>query len=117
MLAGQNYMGKRIKQTDLAKATGISRRTLNRLVNNKVRSVDFSTLELLCNYFRCKPGDLLDLVPRPSSESSTSKEESTIHEANSSFDASSQPLDSQNGESHESSTDDDRGTTGTDGLN
>ena len=53
------YKRNRHKVTDLAKAAGISRQTLSRIVNNTASSVHLSTLEKLCRALDCAPGDLL----------------------------------------------------------
>lgn len=44
----------------LSNETGINRRTLAVLAENKMARYDSDVLERLCAYFRCQPGDLLE---------------------------------------------------------
>jgi putative transcriptional regulator len=48
-------------QRQLAKETGLSSTTINRLFTNKFDRVDVHTIETLCNYFGREIGDLLVL--------------------------------------------------------
>lgn len=43
----------------LAKLTGLSPDTLNRIANNKVTRIDHHTLETLCAFFECQVQDLI----------------------------------------------------------
>ena len=43
--------------------TGLNRNTLSNLYHEKVKRVDFDTLERLCEFFDCQPGDLLEYIP------------------------------------------------------
>lgn len=40
--------------------TGLSRNTISLLYHNKVKRIDFETLEKLCACLRCSTGDLLE---------------------------------------------------------
>jgi DNA-binding Xre family transcriptional regulator len=42
-----------------AKDSGVPYNTLLKLENNKMKTIDFSNLEKLCDYFDCSPNDLL----------------------------------------------------------
>lgn len=46
----------------LSKETGINRITLNRYLTETLTRVDAQKVQDLCNYFECKPGDMLMLV-------------------------------------------------------
>ncbi len=45
----------------LSEETGVNRRTLANLAENKIERFDAEVLERLCRYFECQPGDLLEL--------------------------------------------------------
>ena len=46
----------------LSDDTGINRRTLAMLAENRMLRYDADVLERLCLYFACQPGDLLELT-------------------------------------------------------
>lgn len=50
---------RKLKITDVAKATGISRTTLTALYYEKSQGVKFETLETLCKYLKCPVEELL----------------------------------------------------------
>lgn len=50
---------KRIKVSDICRATGIARATLDRYYYDKVKSFDRDVLGKLCQILQVKPGDLL----------------------------------------------------------
>jgi putative transcriptional regulator len=50
---------KRVKSKDLAEYVGISLANLSLLKQGKVRGVRFNTLERICEYLGCEPGDIL----------------------------------------------------------
>jgi putative transcriptional regulator len=52
---------KKINQTDLAKALGISRPTIARLYNGTFDALEIKTITKLCDYFQCDVGDLLTI--------------------------------------------------------
>ena len=49
---------RRITYDDILAGTGISKTTLTKLANDKLAGVAFSTVERLCKFFGCQPGDL-----------------------------------------------------------
>ena len=53
---------KRIKVSDVCRATGIARATLDRYYYDRVNSFDRQVLGKLCQFLQVKPGDLLVLV-------------------------------------------------------
>jgi putative transcriptional regulator len=44
---------------DLAEYVGITEQNISTLKNGHVRGIRFSTLERICDYLDCQPGDLL----------------------------------------------------------
>ena len=54
---------RRITYDDIFLATGISRSTLGRLANDQSELLAMATIDRLCVYFECQPGDLLIFVP------------------------------------------------------
>ncbi len=54
---------KKTKSKELADHIGITEVNLSLLKNGKVKGVRFATLEAICRYLACQPGDLLEYVP------------------------------------------------------
>lgn len=54
MLAERN-----VKSKELAEYVGITEANLSLLKQGKVKGVRFDTLERICAYLKCQPGDLL----------------------------------------------------------
>ena len=52
-----------IKSKDLAEHIGITEANLSLLRQGKVRGIRFNTLEAICSYLKCTPGDLLKYLP------------------------------------------------------
>lgn len=50
---------KKVRSKDLAKAIGITEQNFSILKNQKAKAVRFSTLEAICKYLDCQPGDIL----------------------------------------------------------
>ena len=53
---------KRLKVSDVCRATGIARATLDRYYYDRVNSFDRAVLEKLCRFLQVKPGDLLMMI-------------------------------------------------------
>lgn len=53
----------RLPLQQIADETGLSFGTLQRLSTNTNTRIDYSTLDALCLYFKCRVGDLLEHVP------------------------------------------------------
>ncbi|MCR4299594.1 MAG: helix-turn-helix transcriptional regulator [Gallionella sp.] len=53
---------KRLKVSDVCRATGIARATMDRYYYDKVNSFDREVLSKLCDFLQVKPGDLLVAV-------------------------------------------------------
>jgi len=50
---------RKIRSKELAQAIGITEQNLSVLKTGKAKAVRFSTLEALCKYLDCQPGDIL----------------------------------------------------------
>jgi putative transcriptional regulator len=50
---------RKVKSKDLAAHVGITEQNLSLLKSGKVKGIRFSTLEAICDYLECQPGDLL----------------------------------------------------------
>jgi putative transcriptional regulator len=55
--------GKRVSITDVASATGLSRVTLSKILNQKGYGTGTDTIDRLCQYFSCRVEDLMEHVP------------------------------------------------------
>ena len=53
---------KRIKISEVAKATGINRGTLSRLYNETATRVDLEVIDKLCDYLDIKLDDLFEKI-------------------------------------------------------
>ena len=53
---------RKITSRELAAHVGITEQNLSLLKSGKVRGVRFGTLEKICEYLDCQPGDLLEYV-------------------------------------------------------
>lgn len=56
---GELLKTKKITRYRAAKDTGIAYNTLLKLEKNQMKTIDFSVLDKLCEYFECSPNDLL----------------------------------------------------------
>jgi putative transcriptional regulator len=60
LLAEKEATEKRnIPISEVARATGLMRQTLQSWANNTVTRYDAPVIDSLCNYFNCTPGDLI----------------------------------------------------------
>jgi putative transcriptional regulator len=48
---------------ELANAIGLSETNLSLLKSGKVKGIRFATLEAICDYLECQPGDILEYRP------------------------------------------------------
>jgi putative transcriptional regulator len=55
MLARRN-----VKSKDLAEYVGITEANLSLLKQGKVKGIRFDTLDAICRYLDCQPGDILE---------------------------------------------------------
>lgn len=54
---------RKAKSKDLAEYIGITEANLSLLKQGKVKGVRFDTLQKICEYLECQPGDLLAFKP------------------------------------------------------
>lgn len=59
---------RKVRSNALARAIGITQANLSLLKSDKVKGVRFSTLEAICDYLDCQPGDILDYQPDETEE-------------------------------------------------
>ncbi|HEX5264689.1 MAG TPA: helix-turn-helix transcriptional regulator [Phenylobacterium sp.] len=59
---------RKVRSNVLARAIGITEANLSLLKSGKVKGLRFATLEAICRYLECQPGDLLEFVPDETSE-------------------------------------------------
>ena len=59
---------RKVRSNALARAIGITQANLSLLKSDKVKGVRFSTLEAICDYLDCQPGDILDYQPDETAE-------------------------------------------------
>lgn len=64
---------RKVRSKDLAAAIGITEANLSLLKSGKVKGVRFATLEAICDYLQCQPGDILDYEPDPGETNSPSR--------------------------------------------
>ena len=60
---------RKVKSKELAEHIGITEANLSLLKQGKVKGVRFETLEKICSYLACQPGDLLTYEPNVTTES------------------------------------------------
>jgi putative transcriptional regulator len=51
---------RKAKSKDLAAFVGISEQNISLLKSGKVKGVRFETLDRICDYLDCQPGDILE---------------------------------------------------------
>jgi len=54
---------RKVRSNELAAAIGITPANLSLLKSEKVKGIRFSTLEAICQYLDCQPGDILEYQP------------------------------------------------------
>lgn len=55
----QVMLRRKVKSRDLAAFIGITEANLSLLKSGKVKGIRFGTLEAICVYLQCEPGDIL----------------------------------------------------------
>lgn len=53
---------RKVKSKDLAAYIGITEQNLSLLKSGKVKGIRFGTLEKICEYLDCQPGDIIEWV-------------------------------------------------------
>jgi putative transcriptional regulator len=51
---------RKIRSNELARAIGITEQNLSILKTGKAKAIRLSTLEAICQYLECQPGDILE---------------------------------------------------------
>ena len=51
---------RKVRSKALAQAVGITEANLSLLKSGKIKGLRFSTLEAICDYLDCQPGDILE---------------------------------------------------------
>lgn len=59
---------RKVRSNALARAVGITEANLSLLKSGKVKGLRFSTLEAICRYLDCQPGDILEYQPEGGEE-------------------------------------------------
>ena len=64
----KNHLSKLMGETrytiiEVSRKTGLTTSTISNLYNDKVKRLDFDTLEKLCKLFNCQPNDLFEYIP------------------------------------------------------
>lgn len=54
---------RKIKSKELAEAIGITEQNLSILKTGKAKAIRFSTLNAICDYLNCQPGNILEYKP------------------------------------------------------
>lgn len=50
---------RKMKLNDLAEAVGITPQNLSVLKSGRAKAIRFTTLDAICQYLQCQPGDIL----------------------------------------------------------
>lgn len=53
---------RKMKSNELARAVGITDSNLSSIKSGKIKGIRFSTLESICRYLHCQPGDILEYI-------------------------------------------------------
>ena len=54
---------RKVSLTELAEKVGITMANLSILKSSKAKAIRFSTLDAICRYLQCQPGDILEWEP------------------------------------------------------
>jgi len=54
---------RKVRSNVLARAVGLTEANLSLLKSGKVKGMRFSTLEAICAFLQCQPGDILEYQP------------------------------------------------------
>ena len=53
---------RKVRSKELAEAIGITEQNLSILKTGKAKAIRFSTLDAICHYLSCQPGEILEFV-------------------------------------------------------
>ena len=54
---------RKVSSRELAAAIGVSETNLSLIKSGKIKGVRFSTLNAICAYLDCQPGDIIQFTP------------------------------------------------------
>lgn len=60
---------RKVSSAELARDLGFEVHKVSRIKTGKMRAIKLETLDALCKYFECKPGDILDYVDEEEAKS------------------------------------------------
>ena len=70
-----NRMG--IRKKDLKDKKIVSGATINKMKNNEI--VTTESIDKLCDFFQCQPGDILEFIPNTHTEENSIRERNTVN--------------------------------------
>lgn len=56
-------LDRKVSSRELANAIGLSETNLSLMKSGKIKGVRFSSLNAICEYLECQPGDILTFIP------------------------------------------------------
>lgn len=56
---------RKIRSNELANAIGITEQNISILKTGKAKAIRLSTLDAICQYLECQPGDILEFKAEP----------------------------------------------------
>ncbi|AWN72782.1 helix-turn-helix transcriptional regulator [Legionella anisa] len=69
---------RKCRLKELAEAIGITEANLSILKNGKAKAIRFATLEAICAYLKCQPGDILEYQTEQQDDLTGNKENSSF---------------------------------------
>ena len=60
---------RKVRSNVMARAVGITEANLSLFKSGKIKGIRFSTLEAICRYLDCQPGEILEYAPDEGAES------------------------------------------------
>lgn len=54
---------RKVRSKELAEAIGVTEQNLSVLKTGKAKAMRFATLNAICEYLECQPGDILEYKP------------------------------------------------------
>ncbi len=59
---------KRYSIVEVSRLTGMSPSTISNIYNEKIKRMDYDTIDKLCKLFKCKIQDLIEYIPKEDSK-------------------------------------------------
>lgn len=69
---------RKVRSKELAEVIGITEQNLSILKTGKAKAIRVSTIDTICRYLRCQPGDIFEFVDESASELHIPQNRSTI---------------------------------------